>query len=180
MIKIYKDFFDESTINFLFEAAAEAKRLNRFRVQYYHWKPIIVQYSAPVLIFDIPDKHCDDLNSRLKEIVDYETAQFMFYFWSVDSYIPWHDDAFGLMTGTVYLNKEWDRDWGGAFLYESGKKIYAEYPEYNKLLLQTKHTLHSTTPVVKPLYHSTLHKEKDETYTKIAPVMRTTLQFFIK
>ena len=49
MIKIYKDFFDESTINFLFEAADEAKRLNILKRQSRKYS----QSTAPVLSGDL-------------------------------------------------------------------------------------------------------------------------------
>ena len=79
----------------------------------------------------------------------------------------------------VYLNRKWKRDWGGAFLFEEGDNILAEFPEYNKLIIQTDHTPHATTPVTKPLFQAI---DWDNGYMQpgeIPPVCRITLQVFM-
>ena len=56
---------------------------------------------------------------------------------SVGSSIPWHEDGeHGLVT-TTYLNQgAWDRDWGGALLYQKKHgEIGAQFPEYNKMVV---------------------------------------------
>ena len=38
------------------------------------------------------------------------------------------------LVSDLILNKNWNMDWGGLFMYMDDKKIYAEKPEYNKLI----------------------------------------------
>ena len=177
MIKIYKDFFDADCLEYIEEQIERSKevRNQRFRTSYYGWSSGIVQNSAPIMICDIPDNN-DMLLKRLKEVIDIKTANFMIYYWPLGSYIPWHNDAHVKLTATLYCNKFWDKDWGGLFLYEEGDNILAEVPEWNKLVIQTSTTWHSTTTVTKP-YFIPKHIVGGYGYN-MSPAMRTTIQIF--
>ena len=86
----------------------------------------------------------------------------MLYNWQRYSYIPFHTDSLaGDITCTVFLNKEWDKNWGGANICEVDPGVgldlhlpgasprvmegmvqtsqvvehMIEYPEYNKMLV---------------------------------------------
>jgi Rps23 Pro-64 3,4-dihydroxylase Tpa1-like proline 4-hydroxylase len=71
----------------------------------------------------------------------------MIYYWTRLSYIPWHDDENHTGALTVYLNEEWDEDWGGYFLYKEDETIKAILPKKNFALLQQGGIKHATTPV---------------------------------
>jgi hypothetical protein len=85
---------------------------------------------------------------------------------SRSSFIPWHDDGKYVHTVTIYLNKRWDYDWGGALLYSLEeppfKNVSCMYPEHNKGIVYTP-----------PLYHTT-------TLTAINAPMRESLQIFVQ
>lgn len=69
------------------------------------------------------------------------------YVWLPGSHIPWHNDAGKSFGATIYLNESWDRNCGGAFLYEENGEIRAELPEYNKLVLNRGGTLHRVSAI---------------------------------
>ena len=178
MITVHKNFFDESDIEFLEQECNKSILSSMLRTSY-TWHPKIVQESSPVLIYDIPDANI--LTKKFKEIATFKTIHYMIYHWPNGSYIPWHTDEMTPIskTGTLYLNRKWKRDWGGAFLFEEGDNILAEFPEYNKLIIQTDHTPHATTPVTKPLFQAI---DWDNGYMQpgeIPPVCRITLQVFM-
>ena len=179
MIEIHKNFFDNSSIEFLEQEIDISRNTAQLRTSY-NWHPPVVQDSAPVLIYDIPDKNIitKKLSEKIKEVVTFESIHYMIYHWPNNSYIPWHNDVLSpnSKTGTLYLNRHWTRNWGGAILFEEGDKIVAEYPEHNKLIIQKGHTAHATTPVTKPLFNA---RDWDSSKVMNNPECRTTLQIFM-
>ena len=165
MIEIKKNFFDNVLIDSLSSLAIKSYKSNKLRTNFSSWKDGIVQYSTAVLIYDIFNDN--EIYKKLCKKFDTEDYNFTFQYWTQGSYIPWHDDGYAAQAGTVYLNKKWNLDWGGLFMWIDNEKIYAENPEYNKLIfLYDNINKHSTTSVNRPLYSSS------------GQIMRTTLQFF--
>ena len=120
---------------------------NTFRINLTEWVPSIVKDSNPVLIYDIDDEQIIDIiNNACQKTFDKIPKKVMLYYWTVGSYIPWHCDSHVSNAGTFYLNENWDRNWGGLFLYEDGEEIKAIVPECNCFLYQNKTMLHATTP----------------------------------
>ncbi|GAA4051313.1 2OG-Fe(II) oxygenase [Parerythrobacter jejuensis] len=70
--------------------------------------------------------------------------------WTRLAYIPWHNDTKHAEAVTVYLNEEWDPDWGGLFLWRDGANgaIHAKEPLFNTALRNSGAVLHATTPVM--------------------------------
>lgn len=63
------------------------------------------------------------------------------------SYITWHSDPHYKAALTVYLNENWDNDWGGFLMYEEDNIIKAIKPEKNLAILQENHISHCVTTV---------------------------------
>ena len=167
MIKIKRNFFDNDLIDSLSSFAIKSYKSNKLRTNFSSWNDGIVQHSSVVLIYDI--FHDNEIYKKLCKKFDTEDYNFTFQYWTQGSYIPWHNDGYAAEAGTVYLNKKWNLDWGGLFMWmdDSSKKMYVEKPEYNKLIfLSGNINDHSTTPVIRPLYEDS------------GQIMRTTLQFF--
>ena len=171
MIKIYKNFFDSDCLKYIEESIQKRKNTSNLRTSYYNWHQNIIHESTPVMVYDLKD--ADILLKPLKEVIHFEKkVHFMIYHWPVGSYIPWHNDGHASFTATLYCNKYWDENWGGLFLYKEKDKIFAEVPEWNKLVVQTDKDLHSTTSVVRPYYYPTL------AHQQATPIIRTTIQIF--
>lgn len=86
----------------------------------------------------------------------------MFYIWQPYSGISKHTDYGYPFAATVYLNRSWDVDWGGNFLYYDKEidwnKSDEEYmyqhenwkvviPEFGTMVLNDDETLHLVTPI---------------------------------
>ena len=162
-MKIHENYLNTDDIESLCNVAKRVQRTDNLRTNFGTWSDSIVQYSSPVMIYDIPDEYTTNLR-QYSELED--MTAFMLYFWSHGSYIPWHDDNHASVTGTIYLNDKWERDWGGYLCWDGGYLI----PKYNTMAQQHEQP-HCTTPVTRPLYQLVNNQQ-------IIPVIRTTLQFF--
>jgi len=123
------------------------------------WNNNIVFDSSPILIHTIDDNHSlckrirksmfDNLNLSNKNISFLATH---FYFYTPGSHIPWHDD--GIYSGgiTIYLNKEWNDNWGGALIYKNYDSKMIDggvYPKQNRGIILCNKIEHSVMPTTK-------------------------------
>ena len=76
------------------------------------------------------------------------------YVWTSSSYIKWHDDGCYPYNGTIYLNKRWDSNNGGIFLYKKHDgQILGMEPAYNSMVVNSStesdpHNSHCVTPII--------------------------------
>lgn len=63
------------------------------------------------------------------------------------SYITWHDDTHVKGALTVYLNEQWDENWGGYLMYKEDNQVKAIKPERNLGVLQKNGVEHSVSCV---------------------------------
>ena len=153
----------------------------------YGWPDDIILDSGVVLCTEVDKRHHQPLYETIEQNGVFITpegknlgkpkhAAVMLYNWQRYSYIPFHTDTkVSDVTCTVFLNKEWDKNWGGANVCEvspenaldwglpgsgprpmegliqsgtTGRVEHTiEYPEYNKMLVNYSYMniKHSTT-----------------------------------
>jgi Rps23 Pro-64 3,4-dihydroxylase Tpa1-like proline 4-hydroxylase len=63
------------------------------------------------------------------------------------SYITWHNDPHCKAALSIYLNEEWNSNWGGFLMYEEDENIYAIKPEKNLAVLQKTPLNHCVSTV---------------------------------
>lgn len=164
--KIYKDFLSPEDLNIVIKESISIfnSKETRYLTNFTLWEDYIVKDSNVVLIYPLTPN-----NSKSYNLISKQTqTQFnlipeniMFYYWTSGSYIPWHNDGHTKQAGTLYLNKNWDEEWGGLYLAKETNKQHIIHPEYNSFTLQFDNMKHSTTPT-----------------TKFAPLRVTTQLFF--
>jgi 2OG-Fe(II) oxygenase superfamily len=77
----------------------------------------------------------------------YDKLTINYNVWLKNSGIRWHSDANYAFGATLYLN-EWDKKWGGLFLWEDKEiKLHALCPEPGMLVINTEAESHSVTQV---------------------------------
>ena len=113
------------------------------------WNRNIVMDSFPVLIHTLDTEHqlFKDLKKQICSKVDIDINEILFYYWTRFSYIPWHNDSHVEKAMTIYLNREWNPDWGGFFCWEDKEDYKMVIPKHNRAVYNDDHTLHCTTPV---------------------------------
>jgi Rps23 Pro-64 3,4-dihydroxylase Tpa1-like proline 4-hydroxylase len=73
----------------------------------------------------------------------------MAYIWKPHSYIPWHNDGIYSTGVTIYLNRNWNLDWGGLLIWkEKGtEKLQVSPPHFNIAVVNCNGIEHATTMV---------------------------------
>lgn len=148
MIDIHNNFLDEILYAETIDFARGALATNNLACQQTIWDKSVIGNSGTILIhkLDLKDPFIFLLKEKIKH--SFTGINCYIHYFLQYSYIPWHDDGGYAFAGTLYLNERWDRDWGGAYMYEdNNKNIHVEYPERNKLIIQHSNTWHSTTMV---------------------------------
>tara|TARA_R110002020_G_scaffold113524_1_gene261302 strand:- start:1493 stop:1975 length:483 start_codon:yes stop_codon:yes gene_type:complete len=104
------------------------------------WGVDIKRFSTPVGILQAPEEFCTPIKKLFNRSID--NKGIMFYFWPPGSYIGWHNDKEYSFGATIYLNKTWDINHGGIFLYHEGNSLKAHKPTYNTCVINNKKTYH--------------------------------------
>lgn len=144
MIQIVENVLD---INLIQEIKDSVKNTEQIRVNYKSWGHYIVHSSAPVLIVDLNKDLTDKIKNTSKLNLKNSNIGAAYYGWTKLSYIPWHNDVGKKKAITIYVNDNWEDDWGGYFAYKDGIDIRCIKPEFNKAVILEGgiwHTVFST------------------------------------
>ncbi len=85
------------------------------------------------------------IRSRVK--LPYERLAILHCVWHPLSGLNIHNDLRYKFGATIYLNKEWDINWGGLFVYQKKDHYVALPPEYNTCVVNTDKTMHMVTQI---------------------------------
>ena len=149
MITVKENFLDEAFINnFIQNIIKESQEYKPIWKSNINWGENIVKGSSLVLAYEIKKEELNYIKSKFieldnkfkeKEIVGH------FYIWTRGSNIPMHNDSNYEYGCTIYLNKHWEIDWGGLYIWKEDNKLNIEKPEFNKLIINKGNTKHGTT-----------------------------------
>lgn len=124
----------------------------------YFWPNELVKDSFPWYVRNLDEKQSKQVLESLytKGIIEDLNVEYdvLNYLGTRLSYIPWHNDGTWSESITIYLNDEWQDDWGGMFLYKESpesSKVLGYKPKFNTAIKQnrgqTDGTLHTVTLV---------------------------------
>ena len=113
------------------------------------WNPELIGTSGAILLYDLKDELLaevkEEVRKHISNIDEYGPLTAMYVLGGRFSFIQWHNDTPHTFAMTVYLNEQWDMNWGGAFVYEdTGKQFITVYPEYNKSICFEPPVWHTT------------------------------------
>jgi hypothetical protein len=166
MINIVPNFLDQPVLDSLTKKFEDSKGKNVFEVNNMgRWGAGLEAGSyAPVLILNI-DEHKEYLLQKYKSMNPifngYNHLTCFMHIWLPGSQINFHHDASDLnprLSSTIYINPEWNWNWGGLFLYddpEEGQRWV--FPHYNKMIW-----------FVPPIYHSTSMVTNSAEYPRLS------------
>jgi hypothetical protein len=151
--KLHTNFLSDEEINII---SSESFLLfkdpeTKYQTNLTRWDKNIILDSNIVLINNITNnlklKTVDILNRNLKKLNKNKPDGISFFYWTKGSYIPWHSDEGYEMACTLYLNQNWDPNWGGFINIKTDEyNVSSIKPEYNNLVELQKNVFHSTTP----------------------------------
>lgn len=148
-INVIENFFDLKLIENLNLIVKENLNNNVWKTNLV-WQKDIVKSSSQVSILHFsnlyPNIQEQIINKYINLLPSLQNRQFAInlYLWHKFSYIPFHKDAHMYLASTVYLNGEWDRDWGGFFIYEEEDNYGAIKPRFNRCIIN-KNVNHGTS-----------------------------------
>ena len=89
------------------------------------------------------------LIKHVPELCDKDTEIRSQYFqWQPESGISMHTDHLFKFVATLYLNNEWQPDFGGLFIWqEPDNSLKVKCPEHNTIVIDTDTLMHAVTPV---------------------------------
>ena len=146
-ILTYDNFLESSLIHKINEYTF--KQMNKPNWNTSHrWSNAVKRFTAPIISLYLPEQFVLPIQDRFNKI-KYKRKKFkmntlMFYVWPPNSYIGWHDDPYNF-GASVYLNKEWDIEHGGIFLYKDKEDIKGVSPVYNRCVINVEKTMHTVT-----------------------------------
>lgn len=118
------------------------------------WHPGLVRKSEKINLIDldgdIAKKIEDELKTKLSQIEG--MSEILNATWEIGlhigrhgSYIAWHSDDENALAMTIYLNRVWELNWGGWFLFKSDtdQLVQAILPQFNLGLVYETPLMHS-------------------------------------
>lgn len=154
MIRYHENVLDPRFIDELDKFVQAKKDKKEWQTNLF-WPEYIIKSSTvvPVLSLD----HVDTIRNYLREVYNKilpesskHKMEINYYLWPPLSYIPFHDDSHKLIASTIYLNKTWDINHGGFFMYLENHNYHHENyksipPKYNSCVINDNKIKHGTT-----------------------------------
>ena len=152
-LRIFDNFLDDALYNECYEYSTSRFESPEMSLRTnLSWDQNIRKDSNLVLTHILSTDN--DLYKKINDIVKTKCQvnsikNIMFYYWTQGSHIPWHNDGCHNGGITIYLNKVWDEDWGGIFLFKDDETINGFYPKQNRSIMQVGGIEHSVAPTTK-------------------------------
>ena len=157
-MKFCNDFFDVSDFKFIHNEISSMlqDKQTEYRVNLISWNENLVVSNSPVLMkaLDNDNKIAQMVISKIKNIFDVQKEDDKFsvniFYWTPGSGINWHDDISSdgnqRTAVTIYMNEEWDTDYGGFMVYEDETGfVHAVPPSPNSAVYVENNPRHSVS-----------------------------------
>ena len=108
---------------------------------------------------ELKSKILSEISHLLPECSSYTLQQ---YIWGKNSGISKHDDSNHEFGATIYMNRDWDINYGGIFLWrkpeEPDSNMKVIVPSFNTMVLNNDKSIHMVTSIssIAPDYRVTL------------------------
>lgn len=166
-MKLFKDFLSDSDFQICYEDLMTKISSDSWSYTKLTWnEPKVTNGVIGSVLSATVSEHVYNILlekfSRVLDTSSYTKVSMMYYLWQPYSGLALHDDSSYKMASTIYLNQDWDVDYGGMFLWKESEedKIYKAVPPIkNMMILNDQRQYHMVTPV-----------------SPVAPDLRVTIQ----
>lgn len=96
-----------------------------------------------------PSKPLSDLIIEKTKVLLPECRELVpqYYIWKKHAGISGHTDENHRFGATIYLNFDWNIDYGGILIYREDEELRAFAPTFNTMVVNDSHQWHMVTPV---------------------------------
>jgi Rps23 Pro-64 3,4-dihydroxylase Tpa1-like proline 4-hydroxylase len=135
-MNIIKNFLEPENMQNLWNKYEQSKGHPVFEVNDMgRWSPELYQGNfGPVYVLRLNEwfEYFSNKFSQIPIFTQYKLNACFMHIWQRGSGIRWHEDGNGSRIGaTVYMNKTWDANYGGLFLYQNDNVNSWYLPEHN-------------------------------------------------
>jgi hypothetical protein len=145
-VSVHSDVFTPTELQTIFENIFSSQNESKWSINKHFWEDGIQNKSlGTVSIFRIEGPLRSIIEKVLqKHLLPGEVFQYIQYYeWNQMSQINWHSDSGKKAAITVYLNQEWDPNWGGFFCWqEKDKKAHLLVPKFNSAVVVRENPPH--------------------------------------
>ena len=147
-VKHIKNVLSQQLIADIKSFASENKGRPVWSTNHLGWVKPIVRDSANVDILNLKNTILEEkILFHFKKYKKYNCIGLNYNRWHPGSFIPFHNDKIYKLASSVYLTEDWDRNYGGLFMYEHKKELKAVVPEYNHAIINSNSVVHGTSIV---------------------------------
>lgn len=153
-MKVIDQVLSEELLLKLEEELTQKINTNCWSVSHIVWEDYLVAGITGSVLISPVEENKELLQKELQSVLP-ETKLFTpnFHVWMRGSGINTHADTNHEYGATLYLNPEWEFDWGGLFCWQNGDKVDVILPKQNMLVLNDKHEKHYVTPIANTCDH---------------------------
>jgi Rps23 Pro-64 3,4-dihydroxylase Tpa1-like proline 4-hydroxylase len=148
-MKFFSNVLDQETMNLVIQDLNNSLSQNVWRSSQLCWsKEVLEKITGDCSVTFASDNIADKIQKCLVgKLPTAENVMIQYYVWKQNSGIALHNDRTYEYGATIYLNKNWDINSGGIFLWKEDNSLKGVCPEYNNMVIVDKKELHLVTPV---------------------------------
>lgn len=148
-MKIYKNVLPIDLLDDVKKEVTEMLKQNVWASSQLRWdRNLLIGITGDCGMAIIPTETSNRLADVLKSYLpSCDSLTFQYFAWKSNGGIALHSDNNKKFGATIYLNKEWDKNFGGIFLWEENGELKGLSPEHNTMVLNDEKQPHMVTPV---------------------------------
>lgn len=153
-MKIFNQALSDDLLVKLEAEVTDKLGANCWSVSHMVWDNYLVDGITGSVLISPVEENKELLQKELQSILP-KTKIFTpnFQVWMRGSGINTHADTNHEYGATLYLNPEWNFDWGGLFCWQNDDEIDIILPKHNVLVLNDEHKKHYVTPISNTCEH---------------------------
>lgn len=150
-MKIYHDVLPKPLLKECVDEVLELMKERCWGSSMIRWHPTLKKGVVGDSVHTyVPEETKNKIIESIKEYFPQDSTYDMHYFvWLPNSGISEHNDGEHSYGATIYLNRAWDKNMGGIFLWDDGDPVVmkAISPKFNMMVANDCHQTHMVTPV---------------------------------
>lgn len=149
-MQVHRNVLKPNTLDSILKEIDSGKKKNIWRPASLLWhRDLLATYSGECLTRNLSRDLVEDIMKDVQSFLPEHSATHMcMNMWLKGSGITFHNDANYAFGATIYLNKKWNPDDGGIFIWEVGRRQYRGVcPEFNTMVLNNLGQHHQVTAI---------------------------------